>query len=99
MRKILTTIAAGASLVAVRENAVGARDAEALCDLSVQDSMAVEVESTSVARRGQEAKDASAAIFLLSNAKITRSSATTIQELLRYVPDVHVGQVNRYICY
>ena len=94
MQKILTTIAAGAGLLAIAETPVAARDAEALGDLSLQDLMAVEVEVTSVARRGQSVKDAAAAIFVLSNADIIRSGATTIPDLLRYVPGVHVGLVN-----
>jgi len=94
MQKILTTIAAGAGLLAIAETLVAARDAEALGDLSLQDLMAVEVEVTSVARRGQSVKDAAAAIFVLSNADIIRSGATTIPDLLRYVPGVHVGLVN-----
>jgi iron complex outermembrane recepter protein len=51
----------------------------------------VEAEVTSVARRRQSVKDAAAAIFLLSNADIIRSGATTIPDLLRYVLGVHVG--------
>ena len=94
MRKILTTVAAGVGLFAIAESPAAARDAEALGDLSLQDLMAVEVEVTSVARRGQSVKDAAAAIFVLSNADIIRSGATTIPDLLRYVPGVHVGLVN-----
>ena len=94
MRKILTTVAAGVGLLAIAESPGAARDAEALGDLSLQDLMAVEVEVTSVARRGQSVKDAAAAIFVLSNADIIRSGATTIPDLLRYVPGVHVGLVN-----
>jgi iron complex outermembrane receptor protein len=94
MRKIFKAIAAGAGLLFIAESTAAARDAEALGDLSLQDLMAVEVEITSVARRGQSVKDAAAAIFVLSNADIVRSGATTIPDLLRYVPGVHVGHVN-----
>lgn len=94
MRKIFKTIAAGAGLFAVAESAALAGDAESLSDLSLQDLMAVEIEVTSVARRGQSVKDAAAAIFVLSNADILRSGATTIPDLLRYVPGVNVGQIN-----
>jgi iron complex outermembrane recepter protein len=94
MRKILTMIAADVGLLAAAEGPAVARDAETLGDLSLQDLMAVEVEVTSVPRRGQSVKDAAAAIFVLSNADIIRSGATTIPDLLRYVPGVHVGLVN-----
>lgn len=98
MRKIPTELAAGilvaCGLSVMAAPAASARDAETLSDLSLQDLMAVEVEVTSVARRGQSVKDAAAAIFVLSNADIIRSGATTIPEVLRYVPGVHVGQVN-----
>ena len=70
--------------------AAPARDVETLSDLSLQDLMAVEVEVTSVARRGQSVKDAAAAIFVLSNADIIRSGATTIPEVLRYVKEAKI---------
>jgi len=54
--KILTTIAAGASLGAVAENAAAARDVKALGDLSLRDLMSVEVEITSVRYRNDIAK-------------------------------------------
>lgn len=87
-------IVAGAGLLAAAEATAADHDADALGDLSLHDLMAVEVEITSVARREQSVKDAAAAIFVLSNADIVRTGATTIPDLLRYVPGVHVGKVN-----
>ena len=86
-------IAAGASLVAVAEKTAGARDAGALGDLSLHDLMAVKVEAISVTRRGRAAKDVAAAVFVLSNADIICAGATTIPDLLRYVPRVSVGKI------
>ena len=51
-------------LLAFAESRAAARDAEALSDLSLQGLMAIEVEVTSVARRGQSAKDAAAEILM-----------------------------------
>ena len=64
-----------------------------LTSLSVDDLLNVEV--TSVARRGQRLSETSAATFVITQDDIRRSSATTIPDLLRMVPGFDVAQINR----
>ena len=61
-------------------------------DFSLEDLMDVKV--TSVAKRPQSISSAPSAIFVISSEDIDRSGATTIPELLRMVPGMHVGQIN-----
>jgi len=63
-----------------------------LSKLSVDDLMDVEV--TSVARRGQKLSDTPAAVFVITQDDIQRSGATTIPEVLRMVPGVDVASVD-----
>ena len=52
----------------------------------------VEVKITSVSKSEQSLFDAAAAVFVLTEEDIRRSSANTIPDLLRTVPGLHVGQ-------
>jgi iron complex outermembrane receptor protein len=60
--------------------------------LSIDDLMNVEV--TSVARRGERLSDTPAAVFIISREDIERSGATTIPEVLRIVPGLDVASLD-----
>jgi iron complex outermembrane receptor protein len=63
-----------------------------LSNLSVDDLMNVEV--TSVARRGQKLSDTPAAVFVITQDDIQRSGATSIPDVLRMVPGLDVAEIN-----
>jgi iron complex outermembrane receptor protein len=62
-----------------------------LTSLSVDDLMNVEV--TSVSRRGQKLSDTAAAVFVITQDDIQRSGATSIPEILRIVPGLDVARL------
>ena len=55
------------------------------------------VEVTSVARRGQKLSDTAAAVFVITQEDIRRSGATSIPEVLRTVPGLHVAQISAHV--
>jgi iron complex outermembrane receptor protein len=63
-----------------------------LGSLSVDDLMNVEV--TSVSRRGQKVSETAAAVFVITQDDIRRSGATSIPEILRIVPGLDVARIN-----
>ncbi|HXA17395.1 MAG TPA: TonB-dependent receptor [Thermoanaerobaculia bacterium] len=63
-----------------------------LSTLTVDDLMNVEV--TSVARKGQKLSDTPAAVFVVTRDDIRRSGATSIPEILRIVPGLSVARIN-----
>jgi iron complex outermembrane receptor protein len=65
-----------------------------LTQKSLEDLMNVEV--TSVSRKGQKTSQAAAAVFVISRQDIARSGATNIPELLRMVPGVEVAQLDNH---
>ena len=69
-----------------------AREMERLTSLSIEDLMNIQV--TSVARKQQSLANVAAAAFVISRDDIRRSGATTIPDLLRMVPGVHVAQID-----
>lgn len=72
--------------------ALHAQEKRDLASLSVDDLMNVEV--TSVSRKGQKLADTAAAVFVITQDDIRRSGATSIPEVLRMVPGVDVARVN-----
>jgi len=60
--------------------------------MSVDDLMNVEV--TSVSRKGQKLSDTAAAVFVITQDDIRRSAATSIPEVLRMVPGLDVARIN-----
>ncbi len=60
-------------------------------DMSLAELMALEVESS---RRSEEQFSVPAAIYIITQEDIRRSGSTSITELLRMVPGMHVGQLN-----
>jgi iron complex outermembrane receptor protein len=73
-------------------HAVHAQENRDLSSLSVDDLLNVEV--TSVSRKGQKLSDTAAAVFVVTQDDIRRSGATTIPEILRIVPGLDVARVN-----
>jgi iron complex outermembrane recepter protein len=61
-------------------------------DLSLEDLLTVEV--TSVSRKEQPVGKTAAPIFVITADEIRRSGATTLPDLLRFIPGFFVGQVN-----
>ena len=67
-------------------------DAQDLMDLSLEDLLAIEV--TSVAKKPQRVDEAAAAVAVITQEDIRKIGATTVPELLRYVPGVEVGEID-----
>src|SRR5450631_3022191 len=59
---------------------------------SIEDLMNIEV--TSVSKKEEKLSRTAAAIFVITQEDIRRSSATNISDLLRMVPGMDVGQIN-----
>ncbi|WP_212636840.1 TonB-dependent receptor plug domain-containing protein [Desulfacinum hydrothermale] len=54
----------------------------------------LEMEITSVSKHAQKLEDAAAAVFVINQEDIRRSGATTVADLLRMVPGLHVARLN-----
>lgn len=63
-----------------------------LSELSLEDLMNIEV--TSVSKEPQKLSDSAAAIFVITQEDIRRSGATSIPEVLRLAPGVHVARID-----
>lgn len=63
-----------------------------LAQMNIEELMKVEV--TSVSRHEQSLSQTAAAVFVITEEDILRSSATNIPELLRMVPGVQVAQIS-----
>jgi iron complex outermembrane receptor protein len=79
-------------IVALMAASLQAQEKPDLASLSVDDLMNVEV--TSVSKRGEKLSDTAAAVFVISQDDIRRSGATSIPEMLRMVPGLDVARVN-----
>lgn len=66
--------------------------AASLSDLSIEELANVPV--TSVAGRPQPAAQAAASIFVITREDIRRSTATSLPEVLRLAPNLHVARLN-----
>src|SRR4029077_5638453 len=64
----------------------------ALANKSLEDLMNIQV--TSVSKRGQNTSQVAAAVFVITQEDIRRSGATNIPDLLRMVPGLDVAQIN-----
>ena len=73
------------------DEAAGDTRADELLDLSLEDLLTIE--STSVAKKRQDVRDAAAAVTVITQDDIQRSAARTIADLLRMVPGVEVGTI------
>jgi iron complex outermembrane receptor protein len=63
-----------------------------LANATLEELMNIEV--TSVSRREQRAEDVAASIYVISRDEIRRSGLTSIAEVLRLAPGVHVARLN-----
>ncbi|RMG44840.1 MAG: TonB-dependent receptor [Candidatus Dadabacteria bacterium] len=84
---ILVYIAAGPT-----QAAPGDVEAEDLLNLDLEELMQVEI--TSVSKKAEKLFTAPSAIFVITEQDIRRSGATSIPELLRMVPGLHVAQID-----
>lgn len=66
-----------------------------LAQTSLEDLMNIQV--TSVSKKEQKLSQAGAAVFVISQEDIRRSGATSIPDLLRTVPGIHVAQIDANI--
>jgi iron complex outermembrane receptor protein len=83
---------AGFIAFSLAAGALQAQENRDLSALSVDDLMNVEV--TSVSRKGQKLSDTAAAVFVITQDDIRRSGATSIPELLRIVPGLDVARIS-----
>lgn len=91
--RVLAKLCVGAIAAFHGVAAQAAPDGEAdLTGLSIEQLMNVEV--TSVAKKPQKLRESAAAIHVISSTDIRRSTATSIPELLRSVPGLHVARVD-----
>lgn len=72
---------------------IDAQEAD-LTDLDLDTLMGMDVAVTSATRRAQAAADAAAAVYVITREDIRRSGSTSLPELLRTVPGVHVARIN-----
>ncbi|WP_375748761.1 TonB-dependent receptor plug domain-containing protein [Vibrio sp. HN007] len=61
-------------------------------ELSLEDLMQIEV--TSVSKKSEKLSNAAAAVYVVTQNEIRRSGATSIPEVLKFVPGMHVAQVD-----
>ncbi len=74
-------------------SARGAVDDDAdLLSLSIEDLMQIEI--TSVSKKAQKISEAAAAVSVITSEDIRRSGMTSIPELLRMVPGLHVASID-----
>jgi iron complex outermembrane receptor protein len=67
---------------------------EDLTDLDLTTLMSMDVIVTSAAKRSQVSSDAAAAVFVITKEDIRRSGATTLPEVLRLAPGLHVARID-----
>jgi iron complex outermembrane receptor protein len=91
-RQSLSALAIAVACAFLAVEPLAAQDKADLANLSVDDLMNLEV--TSVARKGQKLADTAAAVFVITQEDIRRSGATTIPEVLRIVPGLDVAHVD-----
>ncbi len=85
-------LATGFLALSLAAGTLQAQESRDLSSLSVDDLMNVEV--TSVSRKGQKLSDTAAAVFVITQDDIRRSGATSIPEVLRIVPGLDVARIN-----
>ena len=67
---------------------------EDLTDLDLTTLMSMDVFVTSAAKRSQASSDAAAAVFVITRDDIRRSGATSLPEVLRLAPGLHVARID-----
>ena len=76
--------------------AAAARQSPELASLSLEDLMKVQI--TSATRQEQSVLDTAAAVYVITQEDIRRSGLTTIPEILRLAPGVHVARMSKHCC-
>jgi iron complex outermembrane receptor protein len=96
MRHILSSILLVLAIFVVRLTPAYSEDTSFsdLNNMSLEDLLQISV--TSASKREQSLNDVASAVYVISEADIRRSPATTIPELLRMVPGLYVAQVNAH---
>ena len=84
------------SIAAYKSNAASGDQGDALSTnslktLSIEDLMNLEI--TSVSKRGEPLSDAAAAIYVITRAEILNSGARTLPDILRLAPNLQVAQI------
>jgi iron complex outermembrane receptor protein len=87
-RILITSICLLAPTLAIGDDGSG----NELEGLSLEALLQIEV--TSVSRRAQKISEAAAAITVIGSEEIRRSGMTTIPDLLRLVPGLHVASID-----
>jgi iron complex outermembrane recepter protein len=90
--KRLTAIATTLALLLGASVAGAQQRVTALLELSIEELADVRV--TTAARRSELLVETASAVFVLTRDDIVRIGATTLPELLRHVPGVHVAQLD-----
>jgi iron complex outermembrane receptor protein len=80
------------TLLLVLGSALCAQDDLDLTDLSLEQLMGMEL--TSAARKEQTLLDTAAAVYVITRDDIRRSGATSLPEVLRLAPGVHVARIS-----
>lgn len=98
VRRLCVVILLGATLLTASAGHTAAQevatDVDSYLDLPLADLLNIEI--TSVAKKRQSLTDAASAIYVISAEDIRRSAATSVPELLRMVPGLHVAQINQH---
>lgn len=82
-------------LLALLTAAPAARgDDNNLADLDLATLMSMDVTITSAAKHAQASADAAAAVYVITREDIRRSGATSLPQLLRYVPGLQVARID-----
>ena len=90
MLKIISSISLTALFLLNGTSAIA--ESTDLASMSLEQLMNVTV--SSVSRRDEKFKDASAAIYVITAQDIAHSNATSLPELLREVPGIHVARID-----
>ncbi len=67
-------------------------DADLLLNMSIEEILATKI--TSVAKKAQNIKEISSAVYVITQDDIRRSGALTIPDILRMAPGVHVARID-----
>ena len=92
IRTSILGLALAATLASAPGVAPGADQTNDLSSMSIEELLAIEV--TSVSKHAQKISEAPAAVTVLTGEDIRRSGMTTIADVLRAVPGLHVASID-----
>src|SRR6185295_5121852 len=90
--KTISCVAVAALLTSLPSDGLAQVNPPDLFRASLEELMNIEI--TSASHKEQRAGDVPAAVSVLTHEDIRRSGMTTVAELLRLIPGVHVAQIN-----